>query len=61
MNKTITSYFVAWEIPATYFTRGYIIEEKVFSTRKERTNYIINRKKKWWEYLPFITKVYWVD
>lgn len=61
MNKLPTKFFVAWVIPATIFTRGYEIEKKVFPTRKEREQYIINRKKKWWQYLPFVEQIYYVD
>lgn len=61
MNRLPTKFFVAWVIPATNFTHGYEIERKVFSTREERENYIINRKKKWWQYLPFVKQCYFVD
>lgn len=57
----MTHFYVEWWIPATYFTHAYTIEKHIFLTREERENYVINRKKKWWEYLPFITKIYYVD
>ena len=61
MNKMPTKFFIEWWFPATYFTHAIVIKKKVFPTRKERENYIINRKRKWWEYLPFIEKVYYID
>ena len=61
MNKIPTSYFVGWWIPATRFTHAHTIEIKVFNTREKRENYVINRKRKWWEYLPFVEQFYYVN
>ena len=60
MNDYPNYFAVEWWFPATRFTHAITIERKVFRTREERTEYIINRKKKWWQYLPFIEQIYYV-
>lgn len=53
-------YCVEWYIPQTKFTPYYVMEQRVFRTIEERTDFLKNRKKKFWEIFPFIRQKIWV-
>ena len=41
-------YCVEWYIPQTKFTPYYVMEQRVFRTIEERTDFLKNRTKKFW-------------
>jgi hypothetical protein len=55
-------YYVQWWIKPTKWTKAYIIERRAFTCHEDRMNYLCHeRKKKWWESLPFVERIFFYD
>lgn len=51
-------YAIRWVIPPTYFTDAFVLKTEWFTDRESMEYFRFHYKKFWWEYLPFVRRMF---